>query len=124
MKKIIVDTNVWMNIGEMKIDLFSELQRVCDFPVQVAVLEGTLRELNKIQEEQRGKFKRLAKLATDLIRVKKVEIFPHSVGDVDELLVDYSHGGFLVLTQDIALKKRLKRPYLTIKQGRLIIMIQ
>lgn len=124
MKKILIDTNVWMAMAERKIEVFTELQRICDFPFKVAVLEGTLRELTKIHDEQRGKFKRLAKLAADLIRVKKVEVFPHSVGDVDELLVDYSHGGFLVLTQDIALKKRLKRPYLTIKQGKFIIMVR
>jgi len=124
MKKIIADTNIWMAVGELKIDIFTELERCCDFPFRLVVLEGTLRELEKIQEEQRSRFKRAAKLALDIIKAKKIEVFPHSVGDVDDLLVDYSHGGFLVLTQDILLKKRLKRPYLTIKQSKLIIMIK
>ncbi|MEK6938511.1 MAG: PIN domain-containing protein [Nanoarchaeota archaeon] len=123
-KTVLIDTNAWMAIGELKIDLFSELEKCCDFPVQIATLEGTLRELQKIQEEQRGKFKRFAKLALDLIKAKKVEVFPHSTGNVDELLVDYSHGGFLVLTSDAALKKKLQRPYLTIRQGKMIVMIR
>ncbi|MFH0701419.1 MAG: hypothetical protein V2A62_03200 [Candidatus Woesearchaeota archaeon] len=122
-KTVLVDTNAWMAIGELKIDLFAELEKCCDFSIQIATLEGTLRELQKIREEQRGKFKRYAKLALDLIKAKKVEVFQHSVGNVDELLVDYSHGGYLILTSDAELKKRLKRPYLTIRQGKMIIMI-
>ena len=124
MKKIIIDTNIWVALAERKLELFEELKRVCDFPFQVVVLEGTLRELKKIQEEQRSRFKRAAKLALDIIKAKKMEIFPHSVGDVDELLVDYSHGGFLVLTQDIALKKRLQKPYLTIRQNKYLMLVK
>ena len=87
-------------------------------------MEGTIGELKNIQEEQRGKYKRLAKLALDIIKAKKVKVFPHSAGEVDDLLMDYSLAGYLVLTQDLALKRRLARPYLTIRQKKRIIMMR
>ena len=123
-KTVIIDTNAWMAMGEFKTDLFSELRKCCDFPFEMAVLEGTIRELKNIQEEQRGKYKRLAKLALDIIKAKKVKVFPHSAGEVDDLLMDYSLAGYLVLTQDLALKRRLARPYLTIRQKKRIIMMR
>jgi len=51
MKKIIIDTNALMAISELKIDIFAEVDKVCDFPYQLAVLQGTLDELDKIIEE-------------------------------------------------------------------------
>jgi len=124
MKTVIIDTNALMAISEMKIDLFEELQKCCDFKYRVVVLEGTIRELEKIKREQRLKFKIAARMALQLLKLKKVEIFPQSTGIVDDILVDYSHGGYLVLTQDIELKKRLLKPYMTIRQGKRIVIVE
>lgn len=124
MKTILIDTNALMAISELKIDLFSELQNCCDFKYKLAVLEGTLRELEKIKTEQRLRFKIAARMALQLLKLKKVEVFPQSTGNVDDILVDYSHAGFLVLTQDVLLKKRLMKPYLTIRQGKKVVRVE
>jgi rRNA-processing protein FCF1 len=124
MKTILLDTNSLMAISELKIDLFSELEKCCDFKYKIAVLEGTVRELEKIKKEQRLKFRVAARTALQLLKLKNVEVFPHSAGDVDDLLTDYSHGGYLVLTQDVLLKKRLMRPYLTIRQRKRIVVVE
>ena len=102
MKKIIIDTNAFMAIAEFKIDLFSELENCCDFNYDLFVLSGTIKELNKIMEEQRQKYKRAAKLALAIIKAKGV-IKIDSSGYVDNVLVMHSKKGDLVLTQDIAL---------------------
>lgn len=121
MKKIIMDTNALMAIAEFKIDLFTVLEKL-DFKYNVMVLSGTIEELNKIMEKQRGKYKRAAKLVLSILQQKKVPILK-SQGTVDDLLVKYSQQGYLVLTQDSALKKRLQKPYLTIRQKKKIMVV-
>lgn len=122
MKRIILDTNALMAVGEFKIDIFSEIETIYSFPYTFYVLQGTLNELGRIQKEQRGKFVRAAKLALALLKAKKVKIIDEE-GYVDELLVKYSKEGDLILTQDMALKKKLQKPYFTIRQKRRVIMV-
>jgi len=122
MKEIIVDTNAWMAITELKLDIFTALERDCDFLYRIVVLQGVIDELEKIISEQRGKFRQAALLALGIIKVKKIKILPEA-GNVDDLLVQHSKEGDLVLTQDAALKKRLKKPYLTIRQKKRIILV-
>jgi len=123
MKKIILDTNAVMAIAEFKIDLFSELESCCDFTYDLFVLSGTVKELKKIMEEQRQKFKRAAKLALAIIKAKGIKKIASS-GYVDDILVELSKKGDLVLTQDIALKKRLSKPYLTIRQKKRVVLVK
>ncbi len=122
LKRIILDTNALMAIAEFKIDLISELEKAADFPYELCVLEGSIKELKKIQEEQREKFKRAAKLALGIISVKKIKVLP-SQGYVDAELVKYSKSGDLILTQDVNLKKELNLPYLTIRQKKRVMLV-
>lgn len=123
MKKIFLDTNALMAIAEFKFDLFQELTACCDFPFHVYILEGTIDELQKIKEEQRGKYKQAARLALSLIKAKKITIL-NKKGNVDQLLAEESQQGNCILTQDIALKKQLTKPYLTIRQKKKIMMVR
>jgi len=122
MKKIILDTNSLMAITEFKIDIFNELEKACDFNYKILILSGTIDELNKIIQEQRGKYKRAAQLALTILKTKKV-IKIESKGDVDDNLVELSTKKYLILTQDIGLKRRLIKPYLTIRQKKKIIIV-
>ena len=122
MKQVIIDTNAWMAIAEFKLDIFAALERDCDFSYKTAVLQGTINELQKIVSEQRAKFRQAALLSLGIIKATKVKVLPE-LENVDDALVVHSHQGSLVLTQDAALKKRLKRPYLTIRQKKRIIVI-
>jgi len=123
MKKIIIDTNALMAIGELKIDLFTAIDSVCHFTYKLSVLQGSINELKRIIKDQRGKFKRSATLALSLLKAKKVDVLS-SEGDVDDILAVLSHQGVLVLTQDRQLKRRLMKPYLTIRQKKKIVMIE
>ena len=122
MKKIFIDTNALMAVSEFKIDIFSEIKECCNFKYELFVLEGTITELEKIRVEQRGKFKLAASLAIKLIEAKCVKVLP-SEDNVDDLLVAYSKN-YLVLTQDVELKKRLSKPYLTIRQKKKVILVK
>ena len=123
MKKIIIDTNSWILIAEERINILEELHKICDFPYKVFILKGTIAELNKIMEEQRGKFKRAAKLALSLIKALGIKILPSS-GYVDDELVKYSKKKEVILTQDKELKERLTKPLLTIRQKKRVILVK
>ena len=123
MKKVILDTNAVMEMVEFKIDLFRELERILDIPYQVGVVEGTIKELEEIIKNQRLRFSRAAKMGIALLKAKKVNVLSGK-GKVDDVLVEYSHQGALVLTQDKELKKRLTRPFLTIRQKKTVVMIR
>ena len=121
-KIIIPDTNALIAIAEYKIDLFENLNRICDFPYQIQVLQATLEELEKIKQASLKK-SRLVQFINLLLKQKKIEIIPQE-GYVDDLLVEHSYLNNHILTQDNALKKRLKKPYFTIRQQKYIILVK
>jgi rRNA-processing protein FCF1 len=123
MKKVIIDTNAVMAIDEFKLDIFTALEKCCTFKYTPYVLEGVIDELEKIKVEQRGKHVRAAKLGLSILKRKNVKVLKGK-DHVDDLLVEHSIKGDLVLTQDIELKKRLVKPYLTIRQKKKIMVVE
>ncbi len=127
MKRVLLDTNALMAMAQFRIDIFTEVEKVLDEPYQIGVLSATIAELEKNQAEQAGKHKWAAKLALSIIKAKikvKKILMIREAGMVDELLVKHSQEGDLVLTQDRELKKRLSKPYLTIRQKRRVVMVR
>lgn len=122
MKKVILDTNAVMDMVDFKIDIFAELERVLDFSYQVCVVEGTMEELEDILKGQRLRFARAAKMGMAILKSKNVKVLPGK-GKVDDILTDYSHQGALILTQDRELKRRLSKPFLTIRQKKVVVMV-
>ena len=122
MKKVILDTNAVIDMADFKVDIFAELHRIIDVPYQVCVLEGTMKELEKIVLGPRLRFARAAKMGLAIIQSKKVKIVSGEE-KVDDVLAHYSAQGALVLTQDRELKRRLTRPYLTIRQKKMVVMV-
>ena len=112
MRKIILDTNIMLS--KAKIDIFSELARICDFNYEVCVLDKTLNEL---------KNKANSKLALELIKSKSVQIIKTERDkSVDELLLDLAEtdNDMIVVTQDAELKRELKKKgikIITIRQN-------
>jgi rRNA-processing protein FCF1 len=116
MKKIILDTNFLMIPAAMKVDIFSEIERIMDEPYEIYVLDKTMDELNKIIKEQPGKHKAAAKLALDLAKHKKLKILRAKSLNmaenskniiVDDSLVSISDKDTIIATQDGELKKNL-----------------
>lgn len=123
MKKIILDTNALMSMFELKIDLFDEIKRVVDFNYEVYVVSGTIDELESIVNKQRGKYREFAKLSLKILKDKEIKIIKEE-GFVDDILTDLSENGFVILTSDYELKKRLTKPYLIIRQKRKVELIK
>lgn len=121
MDKVFVDTNTWMALGQHKISLFEEIERLFGKTAKLYVLSGTIEELRKIRETSRGKDKLAAKLAVQVInqKVSKKEVgLVEKEGYVDDLLVDESKDGAIVITADLVLQKRLCRPFVIVKMNK------
>ncbi|MAF99464.1 MAG: DNA-binding protein [Nanoarchaeota archaeon] len=121
--KVILDTNTVMAIGQMKLDLFEELERL-PFEHNVFVLDKTIDELEKIKKKSKGKDSQAAKLALSILKAKGIKKIKSSPGYVDDLLVKLSKAGAIVVTQDKELKSRLTKPYLTIRQKKTVVKVE
>ncbi|MDP4012375.1 MAG: ribonuclease VapC [Candidatus Nanoarchaeia archaeon] len=111
MVQIILDTDFIINAAKHKIDIKTELERICDFSFEICILDRTLDELEG---------KPQAKLAKALIVNFKV-IETSRDRPVDDLLVNFK--GAIVATQDRELKEKLKKRnigVITIRQSKFL----
>jgi len=119
MYNVILDTSLILTALKFRVDIFSELKRICDFKYKVSVVEKTLDEL---------KDKKLGKLAVKLLKLKNVNIINTSgEGNVDSILIKLANNdnNVIIATQDIKLKNKLKNTkIITIKQKRYLILIE
>ncbi len=126
MKGIILDTNFLMIPFTQKVDIFSEFDRVCQFPFELFIVSKTMDEFENIMIGQSGKDKLAAKLAKSLIEAKKIKIIDVSKGHVDDLILEVAkEKGYFVATQDKNLKKRLKEsdvPIIFLRQKKYIVV--
>ena len=115
--KIFLDTNFLLIPALFKVDIFAEIERVCDFNYELLILDKTIDELNNILSTQRGKHKAAAKLAFQLteqkIKAKQLEVIETKTEDtsknVDRLLLEIAkHEKIIVATQDKVLKQYLR----------------
>ncbi len=88
--------------------MHTELTRILSTSFEVAVLDRTLEELDTVVARG-GKEGMAAKLARTILMTKKVSILATSGGHVDKLLLDRADENHLVATNDMELKRKLKK---------------
>ncbi len=102
-RKVILDTNGLMIPGQFGVDIFSELKRL-GFDSYL-VPKASVKELEKIYSEARGKDKAAAKIALSLLDRCTIT---EREGNADDIILDIAlDTNAAVLTNDIELKKRL-----------------
>ncbi len=124
-KKVVLDTNFLLIPGQFKVDIFSELDRICHGAYTVFILDKTFQELERILQKQRGRQKEAAKLALAIIRAKNINTLPSGKETVDDAIVTLADKDTLVATQDMALKRRLKGKaggIITLRQKKYLIV--
>lgn len=100
MHYIILDTNIILNTIKLKIDLFSEIKRICNFPYKLYILDKTLEEL---------KNKKNSKLAIQILNKKNINLIKTDLKqDVDSILLKIKQPRLIIATNDKALIKKLK----------------
>ena len=115
MKRIILDTSFIVSSVDFKVDIFSELGRICVFNYEVCIIDKTIDELNEIIDNQKGKNRVNAKIAKEMF-LGKVKILKEKGEEVDDILVKLSDSENIIATQDKELKKRIKGRKITIRQ--------
>jgi len=107
---ILLDTNFLMIPFQFKVDIFAEIDRLCNFDYKIAVLDRVVEELEAIRKKARGKNKSAAELALELLKKKGLKIIrTNSKKSVDDLIAEYAEKGAIIATQDSALRRNVKR---------------
>lgn len=112
-RRIILDTNFLLIPGQFKVDIFSELERICNFQYELVVVKEVVAELQGIIASKKSNelARASARLALQLMGRFKVKV----VGDyrkvfkrADEAILAVADRNCLVATQDMQLKRSLK----------------
>ncbi len=114
MYTVVLDTNMILDAIEFRVNIFEELDRICEFQYDVAILDKTIDEL---------KNKKNSKLALKIIENKKVNILKTEQGYVDDLLLKLDDKK-IIATNDQELKRKLKklnRKIITLRQKKYLI---
>lgn len=107
MKKIILDTNFLLIPAQFKVDIFSEIDRICNFNYELSIIDKTVDELKKIiKTAKKGKDKSAAKLALALLKTRKIKKIKTKEGYVDNLILKSINKDYILATQDALLKKK------------------
>ena len=118
MKKVILDTNFLLIPVQFKVDIFSEIDRICLFAYKLYIVDKTINELEKIIETEKPKDKMAAKIALQLIKRKKVDIIKTAEGKVDDIILDLLGKDSILATQDALLRKKAR------KRGNKVIVLR
>ena len=118
MKKIILDTNFLLIPIQFRVDIFSEIDRICHFNYKLLIFGKSIDELKNIIKKQSQRHKKAAEFALKLIRLKNIEIIESDEKDVDSLIQENLDKDTIVATQDIELKKEL------LKKGASVIILR
>jgi rRNA-processing protein FCF1 len=110
MKEVILDTNFLLTPIKFKVDIFGEIERIMDVPYQLCIIDKTIDELDNIIAKQKGKERDAAKLAKKILEKKGIHIIKtDKLKNVDQILLERAREkSFIVATQDMELKRRLK----------------
>ena len=107
MRKIILDTNFLMIPYKFRVDIFSEINRICNFNYKLFIIDKTINELKKIIQNQPVKERKGAELALKMIGLKKIESITSEAWDVDSAILEIADKNIVVATQDIFLKRQV-----------------
>jgi rRNA-processing protein FCF1 len=107
-RKVLLDTNFLFIPAQFKVDIYSEIDRICNFPYELYVLDKSLQELDNIIETSKGKEKASARLAKAILEAKKPKTLKTTSKDyVDNIILGLN--GYIVATQDKVLRSKLKK---------------
>ena len=120
--KIILDTNFLFIPARYKVDVFSEMEKICDFGYEICIIDKSIEEINKIINKSKGRTKQEAELAFKLISSKNPKVLKTGADfqgkGVDDTIVNLADRDYIVATQDKELKERL------LKKGVSVIVLR
>ncbi len=113
-RRILLDANFLMLPAQYGIDIFSEIDRICTFPYELAVVQLVIYELQGIAKSK-GKDGDRARLALALLKNKSVAVVDNereeskTIKNADEfMLAIVRRDRDIVCTQDKELRRALR----------------
>lgn len=113
-RKVILDTNFLLIPAQFGLDIFQDIERICDFRPEILVFDKSMDEIDNIIKKQKGKAREAAKIALNLVKIqqnnKKINIIPAKTGYIDREILDFTQKEpkTAIATQDLALRKKLR----------------
>ena len=109
-RQVILDTNFLLLPFELNIDILGEFERILDINYELIVLEEVFKELDKLQEKNKGKIITNIKNALEFSkRFKTIKYNLEENEKIDDLIIRYAlEHPTIVATNDKMLKKRLR----------------
>lgn len=101
--RIVLDTNFLVSANKFKIDLLLELKGNDLF-----VTQPVLDELEKLAENS-GKDGAAARVSLAMVKEKGLKILESKEREADKSILEYGEGGYVIATQDKALREKLKK---------------
>ena len=106
--KVILDTNFLLIPASLGVDVFSQIKEI-EPKAELFIVDKTVYELKKIINEQKGKNKKNAQIALQMVDKFKFKIIKtKTFKNVDEIIEEKAEEGYTIATQDMALKRKLK----------------
>ena len=100
--KVVMDTSFLITSVKFKIDFFTELSGN-----KLFVPDKVIEEL-KYLSKNKGKKGTNAKVALKIIKSRRIDVL-EADNNVDDSLVSFGREGYAIATQDIKLKRKLKK---------------
>lgn len=123
MEKILLDTSILLAVPQLKIDIFAEIRKACDFSYQLYVLDRSFDELERLINTSSLSHKKAAIFARKIAQSTEIQVLStNDVRPVDDILVDKTE--YIIATVDSALKRRIKANggrVLTIRQKKYMV---
>lgn len=105
--RIAFDTNMLLAIGQLKVDVFSEVEKKFGKNIKLAIPKQVLEELEKFKTGNET-MKKNTGIALEEIEKHKVEKKQVEAGNADNALEKMAKQGFYVASNDAVLRKRIK----------------
>jgi rRNA-processing protein FCF1 len=106
MKRVFLDTNFLIDSARFGIDL-EEISVFFQEPLEFFLISSSIKELEKIAKNK-GKLGSLAKLALEIIKLKKIKILEEEESP-DKAFLSLADKNTIIATNDSKLRKKLKK---------------
>jgi len=105
--RIAFDTNMLLAIGQLKVDVFSMVEKKFGKETELAIPKQVLQELEGFKTGNE-RMKKDTEIALEEIERHNVEKRQVEAGNADSALAEMSKQGFFVASNDAVLRKRIK----------------
>lgn len=110
MQKVIIDTNFFLMPLRFGIDIFEQIQHKVGQEAIFFIMQGSMSELKKLLEAPKEADRKAARFGLKLLKAKGLKTLAHPLDlDVDSAIVDLAGNDYIVATQDMELRKKLKQ---------------